>query len=215
MTGIICALKIEVDGLKSAMDSSEKKTIAGLDFISGKINDKDVVLLECGIGKVNAAIGTQIMIDYYKPDVIINSGIAGSLSKDLKIGDIVISKDCVEHDMNGTATGDPPADKATYKKLYECCKTIDDINVVVGRVATGDIFIADVDKRKFIADEFGALCCEMEGGAVGHVCYRNKVPYAVLRSISDDMNHNEFLDFEKFKVLAAEHSIKVMKEFLK
>ena len=85
----------------------------------------------------------------------------------------------------------------------------------MGRVATGDIFIADVDKRKFIADEFGALCCEMEGGAVGHVCYRNKVPYAVLRSISDDMNHNEFLDFEKFKVLAAEHSIKVMKEFLK
>ena len=86
MTGIICALKIEVDGLKSAMDSSEEKTIAGLDFISGKINGKDVVLLECGIGKVNAAIGTQIMIDYYKPDVIINSGIAGSLSKDLKIG---------------------------------------------------------------------------------------------------------------------------------
>lgn len=229
MTGIICALKIEVDGLKSAMDSSEEKTIAGLDFISGKINGKDVVLLECGIGKVNAAIGTQIMIDYYKPDVIINSGIAGSLSKDLKIGDIVISKDCVEHDMNGTATGDPrgeiwytderridiPSDKATYEKLYECCKTIDGINVVVGRVATGDIFIADVDKRKFIADKFGALCCEMEGGAVGHVCYRNKVPYAVLRSISDDMNHNEFLDFEKFKVLAAEHSIKVMKEFLK
>ena len=89
------------------------------------------------------------------------------------------------------------------------------IKVVVGRVATGDIFIADVDKRKFVADKFGALCCEMEGGAVGHVCYRNKVPYAVIRSISDDMNHNEFLDFEKFKVLAAEHSIKVMKEFLK
>lgn len=124
MTGIICALKIEVDGLKSAMDSSEEKTIAGLDFISGKINGKDVVLLECGIGKVNAAIGTQIMIDYYKPDVIINSGIAGSLSKDLKIGDIVISKDCVEHDMNGTATvileaksGTPMKEELTFRQI--------------------------------------------------------------------------------------------------
>ena len=107
MTGIICALKIEVDGLKEVMTNTEKKTVAGLDFFKGEINSREVVLLECGIGKVNAAIGTQIMIDYYSPDVIINSGIAGSLSKDLKIGDIVISKDCVQHDMDGTEMGDP------------------------------------------------------------------------------------------------------------
>ena len=135
MTGIICALKIEVDGLKEVMTNTEKKTVAGLDFFKGEINSREVVLLECGIGKVNAAIGTQIMIDYYSPDVIINSGIAGSLSKDLKIGDIVISKDCVQHDMDGTEMGDPrgeiwytdekridiPADKTTYEKLLKCC----------------------------------------------------------------------------------------------
>ncbi|MCH5202319.1 MAG: 5'-methylthioadenosine/adenosylhomocysteine nucleosidase [Oscillospiraceae bacterium] len=228
MTGIICALKIEVDGLKTLMNEYKKNTYAGLDFISGKINNKDVVLLECGIGKVNAAIGTQIMIDRYNPDVIINSGIAGSLSKDLKIGDIVVSKDCVQHDMDGTEMGDPrgeiwytdekridiPADKATYEKLFDCCKVLKNVNTKLGRVATGDTFVASIERRKFIADEFNALCCEMEGGAVGQVCYRNKVPFAVLRSISDDFNNNEFVDFEKFRVLAAENSIKVMTEFL-
>ncbi|MBQ9673229.1 MAG: 5'-methylthioadenosine/adenosylhomocysteine nucleosidase [Ruminococcus sp.] len=229
MVGIICALKIEVDGLIALMPEFNKKTVAGLDFFSGTIDNKDVVLLECGIGKVNAAIGTQIMIDYYKPDVIINSGIAGSLSNELKIGDIVISNDCVQHDMNGTELGDPrgeiwytdekridiPADKATYEKLYRCCKVLDGVNVKIGRIATGDIFIASINKRKFIADAFGALCCEMEGGAVGHVCYRNKVPYAVIRSISDDLETNTGADFDKFKFLAAENSIKVMTEFLK
>lgn len=229
MTGIICALKIEVDGLKALMPEYNEKVVAGLEFVSGKIGSNDVVLLECGIGKVNAALGTQIMIDYYHPDVIINSGIAGSLSKELHIGDIVISKDCVEHDMNGIALGDPrgeiwytdekridiPADKPTYEKLMECCKVLDNVNVKIGRVATGDIFISSVKQREFIANEFGALCCEMEGGAVGHVCYRNKVPFAILRAISDDLEQNLGMDFETFKNLAAENSIKVMTEFLK
>lgn len=228
MIGIICAMKIEVDGLKKKMIYPEVKSVAGLDFISGKISGKDVVLLECGIGKVNAALGTQIMIDFYRPEVIVNSGIAGSLSKNLKIGDIVISSDCVEHDMNGTAMGDPrgeiwytdekridiPADRKTYELLYRCCEVLPNVNVKIGRVATGDIFVADVEKREFIAKQFGALCCEMEGGAVGHVCYRNKVPFAVLRSISDDLNFNEAVDFETFKNIAAENSIAVMKRFI-
>lgn len=103
MIGIICALKIEVDGLKALMENPEVTQKAGLEFTSGKIYGKDVALLECGRGKVNAAVGTQIMIDLFKPDVVINSGIAGSLSKNLIIGDIVISSDCVEHDINCTA----------------------------------------------------------------------------------------------------------------
>ncbi len=229
MTGIICAMEIEVQGLKKLMAEPEKKTLAGLDFISGKIFGKDVVLLECGIGKVNASIGTQIMIDYYHPDVIINSGIAGSLSKELHIGDIVVSKDCVEHDMNVTALGekrgeiqyndekriDIPADRETYEKLFDCCRVLEGVNVKIGRVATGDIFISSIEQREFIAKEFDALCCEMEGGAVGHVCYRNKVPFAILRAISDDLNHNEGMDFEAFKNLASQNSIRVMTEFLK
>ena len=174
MIGIICALKIEVEGLKELMENPEVMKKAGLEFISGKIFDKDVVLLECGIGKVNAAIGTQIMIDSFSPDVIINSGIAGSLSKDLVVGDMVISKDCVEHDINCTALDEPrgqisftdekridiPADKDTYEKLAECCKNLG-AHVRLGRIATGDMFVSYVSKRENIAYELGAHDCEL------------------------------------------------------
>ena len=228
MIGIICALKIEVDGLKALMENAQTTEKAGLAFISGKIFDKDVVLLECGVGKVNAAVGTQIMIDLFKPEVVINSGIAGSLTKHLTVGDIVISSDCVEHDINCTALEEPrgqiwftdekcigiPADKEVVEKLAECCKGLGS-HVMVGRIATGDIFVTYRSKREFIAFEFDALCCEMEGGAVGHVCYMNKVPFAILRSISDDFKFNKVENYEEFKELAADRAIKAIKKFIK
>ncbi|MGN1050977.1 MAG: 5'-methylthioadenosine/adenosylhomocysteine nucleosidase [Acutalibacteraceae bacterium] len=229
MIGIICALKIEVDGLKEIMKEKEEKVIAGLSFVRGKIFEKDIVLLECGIGKVNASIGTQIMIDYYAPDTIINSGIAGSLSKDLKIGDIVISKDCVQHDMDTSALGDPkglicytdekridiPADENTAEKLFRSANKTENTKVLLGTVATGDKFVSLVEERKEIAHMFSSLCCEMEGGAVGHTCYRNGVPFAVMRCISDDFNNNESMDYEQFKFLASDKTIAVMKDFIK
>ena len=228
MIGIICALKIEVEGLKALMENAQTTEKAGLAFISGKIFDKDVVLLECGVGKVNAAVGTQIMIDLFKPEVVINSGIAGSLTKHLTVGDIVISSDCVEHDINCTALEEPrgqiwftdekrigiPADKEVVEKLAECCKGLGS-HVMVGRIATGDIFVTYRSKREFIAFEFDALCCEMEGGAVGHVCYMNKVPFAILRSISDDFKFNKVENYEEFKELAADRAIKAIKKFIK
>ncbi len=227
MIGIICALKIEVDGLKTLMENPESTKKAGLEFISGKIFDKDVVLLECGVGKVNAAVGTQIMIDLFKPDAIINSGIAGSVSKKLTIGDMVISTDCVEHDINCTALKEPrgqitlpgekivgiPADKNVCDKLAECCKNLG-AQVMRGRIATGDLFVVHRGPREFIAYEFGALCCEMEGGAVGHVCYMNKVPFAILRSISDDFKYNKVENYDEFKQLAADRAVKALKKFI-
>lgn len=227
MIGIICALKIEVDGLKALMENPEITEKAGLEFTSGRIFDKEVVLLECGVGKVNAAVGTQIMIDLYQPEVIINSGIAGSLSKELIIGDIVISSDCVEHDFNCTALNEPrgqlwftsekrvdiPADREVCEKLAECCQNLGS-NVMIGRIATGDIFITYRRQRENIAYEFDALCCEMEGAAVGHVCYMNKVPFAILRSISDDFKFNKPENYEEFKELAAERTIKAMTKFI-
>ena len=228
MIGIISALKIEVDGLKELMENAETTKKAGLEFFSGKIFDKDVVVLESGSGKVNAAVGTQIMIDLYKPDVIINSGIAGSLSKELIIGDIGISSDCVEHDINRTALEEPrgqiwftdekridiPADKAVSEKLAECCGGLGS-HVKIGRIATGDMFVTYRRQREFIAHEFGALCCEMEGGAVGHVCYMNGVPFTVLRSISDDLKFNKPENYDDFKELAADRAIKALKKFIK
>ncbi len=228
MFGFICALSVEVEGIVKLMENTEKTTVAKITYHKGEIYGKEVVCCECGIGKVNAAMSTQIMIDLYHPDVIINSGIAGSLSGDIRIGDIVVSDDCVQHDMDGTEMGDPlgqvqfndelrtyfPADKATADRLFEACKTIDGINVFRGRIASGDVFISSRDRRQKVADHFGAIACEMEGAAVGTVCYRNGVPFAILRSISDDWNNNELMDFMKFRALAAERSIRVIAEFI-
>ena len=229
MFGFICALSVEVEGIVKLMENTEKTTVAKITYHKGEIYGKEVVCCECGIGKVNAAMSTQIMIDLYHPDVIINSGIAGSLSGEIRIGDIVVSDDCVQHDMDGTEMGDPlgqvqfndelrtyfPADKATADRLFEACKTIDGINVFRGRIASGDVFISSRDRRQKVADHFDAIACEMEGAAVGTVCYRNGVPFAILRSISDDWNNNELMDFMKFRALAAERSIRVIAEFIR
>lgn len=227
MLGIICALKMEVDGFKELMENAELTQKAGLTFCRGKIFDKDVVLLESGAGKVNAAAGAQIMIDLFQPDVILSAGIAGSLIKDVTIGDIVVASDCVEHDINRTAMEEPrgqiwfpdekridiPADKGVSDKLVECCQNLG-AHVRVGRVATGDVFITYRRQREFLAFEFDALCCEMEGAAVGHVCYMNKVPFGIIRSISDDFKFNKPEDYEEFKALAVEREIKAIKKFI-
>ena len=229
MIGFICALDVEVEGIKNRMTNVTQQTVAKILYVKGEIDGVEVVCCECGVGKVNAAMSTQIMIDLYHPDAIINSGIAGSLSRDIRIGDIVISDDCVEHDMDGTEMGDPPgeiwfndekridlpADKAIADKLQQACAVLSDTAVFRGRIASGDVFVAAHERRQRIADLFGALACEMEGAAVGHVCYRNGVPYAVLRCISDDFNENEFVDFMKFRTIAAEKSIQVIAQFIK
>jgi len=228
MIGIICALSIEVEGLTKLLCNKEEHTYAKMKFVSGTINGKQVVMTECGIGKVNAAMSAQVMIDRFNPDVIINSGIAGSVSRSLHIGDIVISEDCVQHDFDGTQMGDPkgliqyndetridiPVSLEVAQKLKEACKDLENTNVVIGRIATGDIFVAEKAMRSAIAEEFSALACEMEGGAVAQVCYRNSVPCAVLRCISDDFDENEFMDFMEFRLVAADKSIAAIKNFL-
>ena len=229
MLGFICALAIEVEGIVNMMENKEEQTAAKITYHKGEISGKEVVCCECGIGKVNAAMSTQIMIDLYHPDVIINSGIAGSLSGGIHIGDIVVSEDCVQHDMDATEMGDPlgqvqfndelrtffPADKAAADKLYAACQTIDGISVFRGRIASGDVFVTAHERRQKIADMFDALACEMEGAAVGTVCYRNSVPFAILRSISDDFNNNEYMDFMEFRFIAAERSTKAIEQFIK
>ncbi|MDO4747565.1 MAG: 5'-methylthioadenosine/adenosylhomocysteine nucleosidase [Eubacteriales bacterium] len=228
MIGIICALSIEVEGIAQLLENKKEETFAKMKYISGTINGKDVVMTECGIGKVNAAMSTQIMIDKYSPGVIVNSGIAGSISRELKIGDIVISKDCVQHDFDGTQMGDPkgliqyndetridiPISEEIAQKLFEACKDLENTNVLLGRIATGDIFVAEKAMRSAIAQEFSALACEMEGGSVAQVCYRNDVPCAILRCISDDFDENQFMDFMQFRIVAADKSITAIKNFL-
>ena len=227
MIGIICALSIEADGIKNMMTDRQESTYGKIVYTSGVINGNKAVVAECGIGKVNAAMCAQIMIDRFSPSAIINSGIAGALSKELTVGDIVIAKDVVQHDMDATELGDPlgqiqfndekridiPCDEELSEKLRNACAVLENTRALQGRIATGDVFVSAKEKRLAVGSTFNADACEMEGGAVGQVCYRNEVPFAILRSISDSIDENTAMDFMQFRELAADNSIRVIAEF--
>ncbi len=226
MLGILGAMDIEVDGLKAmATDVTEEK-ISGKTFICGKIHGKDVVIAKCGIGKVNAALCAEAMILKYNPDLIINTGVAGSLTRDLLIGDIVIADSVCQHDFDTSPLGDPiglipevnlvkiPADKAAKEKLEAVIKKLG-LNSKTGTVASGDAFIASSEKKDFIVSYFGALACEMEGASIGQVCAVNNTPFAVLRALSDSADEGSCEDYPAFCKLAAKNSINVISEFIR
>lgn len=228
MIGIICALSIEVDGLKALMRDPKEFNFANIKFTKGCIGECETVAAECGMGKVNAAMCAQIMIDRFSPEIIINSGIAGATNEEVKICDMVIGTEVLEHDMNASAIGDPiglislpegnrtyfPCNEEVSDKIYNICKNVEGADTFRGRIASGDLFVSRRSKRRLLNIRFEALACEMEGGAVGHVCYRNKVPFCVFRVISDDFNKHEGMDYMAFSRIAAERSIKVITEFL-
>ncbi len=229
MIGLICALDVEVQGIKSLMENPQVFKKAAMEYYSGTIDGFEVVCVECGVGKVNAAMSTQVMIDQFNPELIINSGIAGALSRDISVGDIVIANDCVQHDMDGTEMGDPPgqiwyhdekrvdipADRLLADLLEKACAVLTDTKVVRGRIATGDAFLSKRHRRQKVKDMFNAIACEMEGGAVGQVCYRNSVPFGVIRCISDDFDEYRFVDYMKLREEAASKSIKVIEEVIR
>lgn len=228
MIGIICAMTVEAEGLIALCDDTKTEEIYGMSFTTGKMHGKDVVIVVCGVGKVNAAMCTLALIDHYKPKAIINSGVAGAVSPLVTIGDLVVAVKSVEHDMNTTALGDKQGevsfadgtkmyfecDKEISRKLFEVCKSIPDTKTMNGIVASGDIFISDRRQRLRINDRFGALACEMEGAAIGHVCYRCGVPYGILRAISDDLDENKGMDFIKFTKLVSEKTVAAISRFL-
>ena len=229
MIGIICAMQIEADGLLSLAENKETKTIAKMNFTKCTLFDKDVVIVICGCGKVNAAMCTLALIQNYNPDVIINSGVAGSLSEGVSIGDIVVATKSVEHDMNTTALGDKQGevsfpdgiimyfecDEKTTNLLAQVCRNIPDTRVETGIIASGDMFVSERKKRLLIRERFDALACEMEGAAIGHVCNRCEVPYTILRAISDDLDENKGMDFVKFCELASRKTVTAICEFIK
>lgn len=225
MIGIIGAMDIEVKALKNLLRDVRSEKISNIEFFSGKIGETETVIAKCGVGKVFAAICAQTMIMQYSPDVILNIGVAGGLSKTLNIGDIVIADNVVQHDMDTTALGDErgflseierikiPADKEVLTALESACRYAG-VNYQVGTIASGDEFVADEDKKQMIKDIFSAKACEMEGGAIGQVCFVNKVAFGVLRAISDGANGGASMDFPKFAAIAAENSAKVIERFI-
>ncbi len=220
--GIIGAMDLEIDKIRQDMNVISVKNIVGMDFILGRLGGCSCVLVKCGIGKVNAAVCTQVMIDLYAVDCIINTGVGGSLSPQLSIGDIVISSEAMQHDMDISPLGYAPgvipdmetslfeADKALIEAaraaLVEC-----GIRGVIGRVASGDRFVADDKLKAHIADSFGAVCCEMEGGAIAHTCYLNRIPFVIIRAISDSADGSGDVDYPAFKAAAAENSEKIVR----
>lgn len=224
MLGIIGAMTVEIEGLKKIMTEKTEKSVAGIVFTKGLLCGKEAVVAVCGEGKVNAAMCAQVMIMKYSPDMIINTGVGGGLVKNLKIADVVAAKSVVQHDMDMSPLGykagyicgidavNIPCDEKVTDLLVSCIKACG-IACHTGVIASGDQFISSNDKKKWLVDTFDAVVCEMEGGAVGHVCAKNGVPFGVLRAISDGGDDEANVSFPEFAAIAAENSIKVMKTF--
>ncbi len=219
LLGIIGAMNEEVVQLREAMSLNETKELGGYKFYRGRILEKEVVLVECGIGKVNAAICSTLLIQEFKVDKVLFTGVAGGLNPEINIGDIVVSTDLIEHDFDCTAFGYdygviPRMENSKFKAdevLIELAKEVAEKNfgkekVFVGRIVSGDIFVASNEKIKWLRETFTAECTEMEGAAVAHVCYVLKKPFVIIRSISDKANHDANMNFDEFVKLAAQNS---------
>ncbi len=225
--GIIGAMDIEVAELISSMENIKKETISSTVYYEGTLQGRNVVVAKCGVGKVHAAVCAQTMILKYKPDCIITTGVAGSLNSDLDIADLVISESVVQHDYDTSGFGDPvglisginliniPCSKTLVEKIQSSAKTIEGTNVIVGTIASGDQFICSQDRKDYIVKHFDALCAEMEGAAIGHVCYLNNVDFCIVRAISDKADGSAHMDFPSFTKIAANKSTQLISTFLK
>ena len=195
-------------------------------YTKGILEGKEVVIATCGIGKVFAAICAQTMILRYSPTLLINSGVAGSLSKELGIGDVAVASMLVQHDMDTSPLGDPVGLVSGINKVYfaadadasfslVACVKAEGAKPLLGCIASGDQFICDREKKNWIRDTFSAVACEMEGAAIAHVATVNGTPFAVLRAISDEADGEASMDYPTFVRMAAARSVKVLRRFLR
>ena len=215
LIGIIGAMEVEVASLKEMMTDVTIRTKASMEFNHGYLNGKEVVVVRSGIGKVNAGICTQILVDDYGVDCVINTGIAGSLRNEINIGDIVISTDAVQHDMDVRIFGFP-ADEHLAEVAEEVCKEVNpEIQVFRGRVVSGDQFISSKEVKNHLIEEFNGSCAEMEGAAIAQGAYLNKIPYVVLRAISDKADDSATMDYPTFESEAARHCVNLLQEMVK
>ena len=225
--GIIGAMEVEVEKLKARMENVEITRKASMEFYAGTLEGKNVVVVRSGIGKVNAAVCTQILVDDFGVDYVINTGIAGSLKAEINIADIVISSDVLHHDMDASGFGYPlgqiprmdvlsfEADKHLIDVAKEACaKVLPEIGTHIGRVVSGDQFISDKAVKERISANFDGYCTEMEGAAIAQAAYLNKVPFVILRAISDKADDSATMDYPTFEKQAIENSVKLIKELV-
>ena len=225
--GIIGAMDLEVEHLKGEMQISRIVDKAGMEFYTGTLKGVDVVIVRSGIGKVNAGLCAQILADVFQVTHIINTGVAGSLNAKLDIGDILISRDALYHDVDvrifGYQLGEVPqmgcrefkADKAMIEAAVSSCKEVNpDIHVEVGRILSGDQFISSKAKKETLIADFQGDCTEMEGAAIAHSAYLNKIPFVIIRAISDKADDSAEMDYPTFEREAAKHSAKLVEHMI-
>lgn len=226
--GIIGAMEVEVAALKEVIAEERRVTRANMEFFEGTLDGCKVVVVKSGIGKVNAAVCTQILADEFKVDAVVNTGIAGSLNADINIGDIVVSTDVLHHDMDATGFGYPlgqvpqmetfafTADAALRETAVRVCRKVNpQIGVFEGRIVSGDQFVSDKERKEMIAETFAGYCTEMEGAAIAQAAYLNGIPFVIIRAISDKADDSANMDYETFEKLAVENSIRLVRGFLK
>lgn len=217
--GIIGAMQMEIENLKPSIQNAEIETLSGIQFIKGDVHGVEIVAAVSGVGKVFAAVCTEIMILHFGVEKVINIGVAGSLVKDLKVLDVAVANSAVQHDMNTTAIGDPAglisginvinfeADSDLNKIV---CEVLDEKEIYhqEGIIASGDLFVDTDKQRNNIHVKFDAIAADMEGAAIAHVCYINQIPFTIIRSISD--GDGSAMDYNTFAGKAAEQSISVI-----
>lgn len=224
--GIIAAMSEELQPLLEEMNITKTENRAKMTFHEGYISGKKIVAVICGIGKVNAAVCAQILITTYGATHVVNVGVAGGIGENIRPGDVVIANSLVQHDMDATGFGDPmgqiprlevfdfKCDDFLINLAQKSFKGVKDFKCFVGRIATGDQFVADVEKIRWLNSTFQAIACEMEGCSIAQVCYLNDIPCVVIRSISDNANTGAHMDFAKFTPIAVKNSSAILKNII-
>ncbi len=226
--GIIGAMDEEIEILKSEMEITETKKIANMEFYVGTLENQQIILVRCGIGKVNAAVCTQILISQLGATSIINTGVAGAIHDDLNVLDVVISTDVQQHDFDVTGFGYPigeiprmdksifPADELLVKLANEgASEILENSKVLMGRIVTGDVFVSSSELKEKIWGIFKGYCTEMEGAAIGQACYVNDVPFVIIRAMSDKADGSAHENFNEFMHQAAINSKEIVKYILR
>lgn len=225
--GIIGAMQQEVETLLGILENGNSQVKAGSTFYEGTLEGLPVVIVQCGVGKVNAALCAQILCDCYGVTHLVNTGIAGSLCADLDIGDLVVSRDVMYHDFDCVNFGYPfgkvpgmdvtafPADEKLSAYAFAAAESVNPGHTKIGRIASGDQFVASKAlKEKIIANTQG-LCTEMEGAAIAQTAYRNAVPFVILRAISDKADDSAEMDYPTFERIAAHRCAQVTRSLAK
>lgn len=224
--GIIGAMKEEIELLLEHLEEKQTEQHAGMTYYKGRFQGHKAVITKSGVGKVNAAVCTQVLIDRFGVDAIIFTGVAGAVDPQLNIGDIVVSTSCLQHDVDVTALGFPrgtipyqevseyPSDERLVKLAQEAGRKVYPGRCLTGKVLSGDQFIADRAAVKALYEDLGGACTEMEGAAVAQVCYMNRIPHVIIRSMSDKADGSAHVNFEEFTVEAANRSFAIVKEMM-